>query len=142
MSNERIVAALKTAFSGYSANDFEPLFGLLSDDFRFEMTDSLPQGGVYTGPAEFAAFWKKVHDTYEHFWYDTDEVIDAGDTLVVPVRTDVASRRGFTANTEHLFLFRVKDGEVVYARLYVDTAIGRDLQAGIEPRRFPRGAAA
>ena len=138
MSNEQIVAALRAAFTGYQANDRGPLVALLSDDFHFEMSDSLPYGGVYTGPGEFAAYWKEVGREWEHFWYDTDGVIDAGDTLVVPVRTDALSVRGIEMRNEHLFLFRVLDGQVVFCRLYADTARGRDVIEGRPPRRFPR----
>lgn len=39
---------------------------------------------------------------------------------------------------EHLFLFRVRDGKIVYGRIYADTARGRDVLEGREPRRYPK----
>jgi ketosteroid isomerase-like protein len=138
VSNTEIVAALKTAFTGYEHNDRGPLVALLAEDFTFEMSDSLPYGGTYVGPEEFVAYWKEVGKEWEYFRYDAHEIIDAGDTIVVPVKTDARSTRGITMRNEHLFLFRVKDGRVVYGRLYADTARGRDVIAGQEPRRFPR----
>ena len=94
MSNTEIVAALKTAFSGYDSNDRGPLTALLTDDFTFEMSDSLPYGGTYVGPDEFAAFWQEVSKEWQYFRYDAHEIIDAGDTIVVPVKTDALSTRG------------------------------------------------
>jgi ketosteroid isomerase-like protein len=142
MDNERVAAALRTAFTGYEANDRGPLIALLSDDFHFEMSDSVPYGGVYIGPHEFVAYWKEVAKEWRYFRYDTDGVIEAGDTFVVPVRTDALSVRGIEMRNEHLFLFKVRDGQVVFGRLYADTARGRDVIAGHEPRRFPRATLA
>ncbi|GGV57493.1 nuclear transport factor 2 family protein [Streptomyces massasporeus] len=142
MQNEKILAALETAFTGYETNDRGPLVALLADDFQFEMSDSLPYGGVYTGAAEFTAFWKEVGKEWQYFRYEAHEIIDAGDTIVVPVRTDALSIRGIRMCNEHLFLFKVRDGKVVFGRLYADTARGRDVMAGQEPRRYPRATLA
>lgn len=140
MSNDEIVAALRTAFTGYEHNDRGPLITLLADDFTFEMSDSLPYGGKYVGPDEFVAYWKEVGKEWEYFRYDAHEIIDAGDTIVVPVKTDALSTRDIRMRNEHLFLFKVKEGRVVFGRLYADTARGRDVIAGEEPRRYPRAA--
>ena len=138
MSNTEIVAALKTAFTGYDSNDRGPLTAFLADDFTFEMSDSMPYGGTYVGPDEFAAFWQEVGKEWRYFRYDAHEIIDAGDTVVVPVKTDALSTRGIRMRNEHLFLFKVEDGRLVYGRLYADTARGRDVLAGLEPRRYQR----
>ncbi|WP_422733090.1 nuclear transport factor 2 family protein [Micromonospora sp. WMMD558] len=142
MPNDEIVAALRTAFIGYERNDRGPLIALLADDFTFEMSDSLPYGGKYVGAAEFVAYWKEVAKQWEYFRYDAHEIIDAGDTIVVPVKTDALSTRGIRMRNEHLFLFKVKDGRVVFGRLYADTARGRDVISGQEPRRYPRAVLA
>ena len=41
----------------------------------------LPQNGA----DEFAAFWQEVGKEWLYFRYDAHEIIDAGDTIVVPV---------------------------------------------------------
>jgi ketosteroid isomerase-like protein len=138
MSANEIVQAMKTAFTGYEKNDRGPLIALLADDFVFEMSDSLPYGGRYVGPEEFVAYWQEVAKEWQYFRYDAHEIIEAGDTVVVPVTTDGLSVHGITMRNEHLFLFKIKDGRVVFGRLYADTARGRDVIAGQEPRRYPR----
>jgi uncharacterized protein len=75
---------------------------------------------------------------WTYFRYDAHEIIDAGDTIVVPVKTDALSIRGIRMQNEHLFLFKIRDGRPVYARLYADTARGRDVIAGEEPRHYPK----
>lgn len=68
----------------------------------------------------------------------TFEMSDAGDTIVVPVKTDALSIHGIPLQNEHLFLFKMKDGRAVFARLYADTARGRDVISGHAPRHYPR----
>jgi uncharacterized protein len=81
---------------------------------------------------------RAVAKEWTYFRYDAHEIIDAGDTIVVPVRTDALSIRGIRMQNEHLFLFKIRDGRPVYARLYADTARGRDVIAGEEPRHYPK----
>jgi ketosteroid isomerase-like protein len=138
MSNQKLLVALKAAFSGYEKNNSAQLLDLLSDDFTFEMSDSLPYGGRYIGRKEFVGFWKAVAKEWSYFRYDAHEIIDSGDTIVVPVKTDALSVRGIRMQNEHLFLFKVKDGRPVFARLYADTARGRDVISGQEPRYYPK----
>ena len=104
----------------------------------FEMSDSLPYGGTYIGRAELLGFWRAVAKEWTYFRYDAHEIIDAGDAIVVPVKTDALSIRGIRMQNEHLFLFKIRDGRPVYARLYSDTARGRDVIAGEEPRHYPK----
>ena len=138
MQNKEVLEALKSAFTGYEQNNNAALLGLLSDEFTFEMSDSLPYGGTYVGRDEFLGFWKAVAREWRYFRYDAHEIIGAGDTIVVPVKTDALSINGIRMQNEHLFLFKIKDGRPVYARLYADTARGRDVIAGEEPRHYPK----
>ncbi|MBT2539023.1 nuclear transport factor 2 family protein [Arthrobacter sp. ISL-69] len=138
MTSNEIVEAVKTAFTGYEANDRGPLINLLAPDFAFEMSDSLPYGGRYIGPDEFVAYWKEVGKEWEYFRYHAHEIIHSGDSIVVPVATDALSKRGIRMRNEHLFLFKVANGQIVQGRLYADTARGRDVIAGHEPQRFER----
>jgi uncharacterized protein len=138
MSNQKLLTALKAAFTGYENNDSTRLLELLSDDFTFEMSDSLPYGGRYVGRSEFVGFWKAVAKEWTYFRYDAHEIIDAGDTIIVPVKADALSIRGIRMQNEHLFLFKVKAGRPVFARLYADTARGRDVISGREPRHYPK----
>jgi ketosteroid isomerase-like protein len=142
MSNQRLLEALKAVFTGYEKNNSAQLLELLSDDFTFEMSDSLPYGGCYVGRAEFVAFWEAVAKEWVYFRYDAHEIIDAGDTIIVPVKTNALSRRGIRMQNEHLFLFKVKEGRPVFARLYADTARAHDVIAGRKPHRYPKPAAA
>lgn len=141
MANKEIIEALKAAFTGYEANDRGPMMQLLAPDFAFEMSDSLPYGGLFIGPDDFRAYWEGTARVWHYFRYDAREILDCGDTVVVPVKTDSVSLQGIRMQNEHLFLFKVADGLLTSCRLYADTARGRDVIAGIAPQRLGRVAA-
>jgi ketosteroid isomerase-like protein len=137
--NAQIVEAARLAYTGFDKNQREPLLKLLDKDVVFEFPQSLPYGGTYRGVEEFKAFWKLLYSTYyDYFNYDAHAVIDAGDYVLVPVTARARAKNGKVMENEHLFLFQVKDGKIVYGRIYADTAKGRDVLEGIEPRLYPK----
>jgi hypothetical protein len=142
MDNSEIIAACRLAFTGFEKNDRSELVRLLSEDVVFDFSDSLPYGGRYVGKAEFLAFWKHVADKWQYFYYDAHDVLQDRDYVLVPVVTKALSPENILMENEHMFLFKVRDGRVIYARLYVDTARARDVLEGREPRRYPKMTAA
>jgi ketosteroid isomerase-like protein len=138
MSNKHLVEACKKAFTGFEANDKADLVAALADDVMFEFSDSLPYGGTYNGKEEFLAFWAHVYKEYEYFNYDLKAVVESDGYIFVPVVARAKTKTGFSMENEHLFLFKVSDGKIAYGRIYADTARGRDVLEGREPRRYPK----
>ena len=142
MDNSEIIAACRLAFTGFEKNDRTELVRLLREDVVFDFSDSLPYGGRYVGKAEFLAFWKHVADKWQYFYYDAHDVLQDRDYVLVPVVTKALSPENILMENEHMFLFKVRDGRIIYARLYVDTARARDVLEGREPQRYPKMTAA
>lgn len=138
MTHSNLISACRKAFTGYELNDKTDLVAGLADDVVFEFSDSLPYGGTYVGKREFLDFWAHVNAEYEYFNYDARAVLAVDDHILIPVNARAKTKTGFSMNNEHLFLFKVKDGAIVYGRIYADTARGRDVLEGREPRRFPK----
>jgi uncharacterized protein len=138
MSNRRLLQAPAAAFTGYEKNGRAQLFELLSEEFTFEMSDPMRCGSSHFGRDEFVGFRKAVAKEWTYFRYDAHEIIDSGNAIVVPVKTDGLSICGIRLQNEHLLLFKVKDGRPVFACLYADTARGRDVISGHAPRRYPK----
>jgi hypothetical protein len=59
MKNKDVLKALEAAFTGYERNNNAALLELLSDDFTFEMSDSLPYGGTYVGRPNSSDFGRR-----------------------------------------------------------------------------------
>jgi hypothetical protein len=138
MKKQSLIEACRKAFRGFDRNDRSDLIAALADDVVFEFSDSLPYGGTYEGKEEFQAFWTHVYSEYEYFNYNARAVLEADDYIIVPVIARAKTKLGFAMENEHLFLFRVKKGKIVYGRIYADTARGRDVLEGREPRRYPK----
>jgi ketosteroid isomerase-like protein len=138
MSHQEILNDCKKAFTGFADNDKSDLINVLADDVVFEFSDSLPYGGTYHGKKEFLAFWTHVYSEYEYFNYDAHAVLSAEDYIIVPVEARAKTKTGFSMINEHCFLFRVKNGRITYGRIYADTARGRDVLEGREPRQYPK----
>jgi ketosteroid isomerase-like protein len=137
-NNKEIVEACKLAYTGFDKNERGPLLLLLADDVVFDFPKSLPYGGTYRGLTEFRAFWGDLYENYyEYFNYDAHAVIDAGTHVIVPVVARAKTKNGKTMENEHCFLFKIKNGQIVYGRIYADTAKGRDVLEGmtIHPSR-------
>lgn len=138
MENEPVVVACKKAFTGFEKNDRSDLVKVMADDVIFEFSDSLPYGGRYESKAEFSAFWAAIYNEYEYFDYDAHAVLSVDGYVIVPVVARAKTKAGFSMLNEHCFLFRVKDNRIVYGRIYADTARGRDVLEGREPRKYPK----
>lgn len=138
MNSAELKEACQKAFTGFELNDRSSLGAALAEDFVFEFSDSLPYGGSYRGKREFQAFWEHLNREYEYFVYDARAILLVEDYIIVPVVARAKTRTGFSMENEHCFLFRVKNGQIVYGRIYADTARGRDILEGKEPRRYER----
>jgi hypothetical protein len=101
MRDSEVMKALKAAFTGYERNSNAALLELLSDDFTFEMSDSLPYGGTYIGREEFLGFWRAVAKEWTYFRYDAHEIIDAGDTIVNSTAAMPPAFLPFTITLDH-----------------------------------------
>lgn len=128
--NQKIVEACRSAYVGFENNRREPLLELISPDIIFEFPDSLPYGGIFKGMAAFKAYWANLYENYfESFTYDAHAILDAGTHVIVPVRARARAKNGRQTEMENCILFEVRDGLIVHARIYADTARGRDLIA-------------
>ncbi|WP_329166061.1 nuclear transport factor 2 family protein [Streptomyces sp. NBC_01717] len=135
----RTAGGSSRASSGFEENDSSDLVDLMSPDVIFHFPTSLPYGGTFRGPEGFRAFYQDLFDHYyEYFDYDAYAVLDAGSHVVVPVKARAKAKNGRTMENEHCLLFTVNDGLITEARLYADTAKGRDVIDGLEV--FPSAA--
>ena len=131
--NQAIVDACWRAYSGFEKNDSSDLVALMSPEVIFDFPTSLPYGGRFHGPEGFLAFYRDIYDHYyETFNYDSHTVLDAGSHGVVPVRARAKAKTGRTMENEHCLLFSVNEGLITEARLYADTAKGRDSIDGLQ----------
>ncbi|MBA3666656.1 MAG: nuclear transport factor 2 family protein [Sphingomonas sp.] len=130
MTNQKILEACRRAYSDFDNNDRGALAPYLSPDIVFDFPTSLPYGGTYRGLDEFQQYWTNLFENYfDSFTYDAHFILDAGSHVIVPVRAKASSKSGRQGEMENCILFTTVGGMITHARIYADTAVGRDLIA-------------
>jgi uncharacterized protein len=121
-SNQELIEKIVLMFGD---NDRRSFVEALPDKFEFKIPASLPYGGLYKGRLAFDAFYQRMFDNfYETFVVSLERVLDAGDHLIAPIRIRAKGKSGREMDVENLWLFRVENGQIVFAQNYADTAVG------------------
>ena len=81
MSQENVDAA-RRCIEAYRRGDYEDALEYLAPDVVWEVGQELPAHG----PAEVREVWRRWDAEWEELETETDEIIDAGDELIVAVR--------------------------------------------------------
>ena len=125
--SEENVQIIRRGYALFAAGDLQAVTALLSDDI--EVTDSGGLGvtgsaaGTRYGHEGFLRSTEEALEAFEDFHVEPEDFIDAGDTVVVPVR--ISGRgRGSGIETDirlvHLWALR-SDGKVVRSEVYETT---------------------
>src|SRR5258708_13902139 len=86
MQDSEVLKALEAAFTGYERNNNAALLELLSDDFTFEMSDSLPYGGAHIGRGGFLRFLRGGAKEGAYFPLHAHEIIHPGGPTLLSVK--------------------------------------------------------
>ena len=130
-SNIELLAA---AFAGWGKDEPANMHDVVADDCELEVPDSVPYGGTFRGAdAVIGWFTREIWRWFDEFASTPEGFIDAGDQVVVPVNVKAKAKNGKTMDVHNVWLYEFKDGKLVRARVYADTAILRDTVEGVEP---------
>jgi ketosteroid isomerase-like protein len=120
--NERTI---KQAFDGLARADATAFLDAMADEITWIIMGHSRVSGRYEGkaavqhdlvPTLFANFATEYR-TY------AEEIIAAGDRVVVLARGEVKTVRDEEYNNEYCFVFRMRAGKIVEVREYCDTAL-------------------
>jgi ketosteroid isomerase-like protein len=119
--------ALARAFAGWGRDNPANLRDILHPDCELTVPDSLPYGGTFRGPEAVIAWF--THDLWQ--WFDEftsipEDLIDAGDRLVVPVHVQARAKNGTTVDVHNAWIYEFTESKLTRGRVYADTAVLRD----------------
>jgi ketosteroid isomerase-like protein len=78
------------------------------------------ESGVYRGREQVRRFYAQWLDVFDAVDSHAEEFIEAGDHVVVPMRSLATAREGLTVPVNSTQVFTLRDGKVVRVQLYQD----------------------
>lgn len=117
MSQENI-EALGNALASAPANP-EGLFTILDEKVEWDYVGAFPEVVTYHGPDEVRAFFGEWAGAFDDFGFEAEEMIDAGDSVLVCLRQWGRGREtGAEVHNRTWQVFDFRDGKVVHCRGY------------------------
>ena len=102
------------------------LLALLHDDVEWDYVGAFPEVVTYHGPAEVARFLEEWTSGFEDFGIEAEEVVDAGDTVLVLVHQWGRGRDTGAAVEDRTWqVFDFRDGKIAHCRGYETEAQAR-----------------
>ena len=110
---EIVVGALEAA-----PGNPEAFFSIFDESAEFDVSANVPDAGTYHGPEGVREFFRNWVGVFDDFGYDVEEVIDAGDSVIVSIH-QWGTGRGSGARVDYRFwqAWTLRGGKVV---LYKD----------------------
>jgi ketosteroid isomerase-like protein len=80
------------------------------------------EAGIYRGGQAVRDFWNTFLETWERVTISVEELIDCGETVVVPNQTHFLGRDGIEVEAYAVPVMTLRDGRVVEWRLFSERA--------------------
>ncbi len=100
---------------------------LMHPDCVWEIAEGFPHGGVYSGSkALFEQFFPSLLADFEDWHAEVEEILDASDLVLGIGRYRGRARAtGIQVSIPFAHLWKVRDGQILWARQYTDTFLVR-----------------
>jgi ketosteroid isomerase-like protein len=119
MSKEN-VEIVRRSFEAFNRGDFDAAFEDFAPDFELDFSRAI---GIDRGTYNLAQFRRRneeLAEMWESNRLGADELIDAGELVVVPWTSRLRGRDGIEVQARGTWLCTFRDGLVVRIRLYQD----------------------
>jgi uncharacterized protein len=120
---QRVLArAVCTGFAALQRGDFEAALGSYDPDVEWHgAAGGLDEGRVIRGHAEAVEAFRDYYDTWERLELRPEEIIDAGDKLIVFVHEVARGRKsGMVVETDTAVINTLHEGRIVKVKNYLD----------------------
>src|SRR5262249_5903728 len=104
--------AISGAYEAFARGDVQAIVGIVEPGADWDSTESLPQGGSFSGPDGVLEFFQGVGEAWEELDLELDELLDAGDRVVGIGRANGKLRDGDRAGYGFSQVFAMSDGRI------------------------------
>jgi ketosteroid isomerase-like protein len=113
MSQETL-EIVRAVFDQRSEGDFKTSFDLLDEHVVFVLRPEFPDAGTYVGPESIRAYTRGFLEPWTHLTMEAEELLDAGDTVVVGLRQrGVGDASGVPTELHYFQLWTFRGGKVI-----------------------------
>lgn len=120
------VEVVRSAFAAFQHGDMPAVLATMDPDVEWSDPDQpMPApggGGTHHGLAAVRDVFASLPETWDGFRADPDDMIDAGERVVVTGRFGGRARGGGELDAPFAMVFELRDGRIVRYRSYADTA--------------------
>ena len=113
---------VKSAWQAFSQQDLERATADIDQGAEIVVPDSLPWGGTHRGPDGFKAMVGQFMSHLDEFRPSPRGFLEAEDQVVVPLDVNGRTTAGKDFSGSALWLYQLRDGKIVRAELFADTA--------------------
>jgi ketosteroid isomerase-like protein len=117
MSQEN-VEIVRAAIDAYNRGDVDGAFKDVAPDFEYDQTRAVGMDRGVFNLEEFQSLLATFTDSWESFTIGADELIDAGDDVVMPFTNVARGRDGIEVQARGIWVWTISDGSIVRACLY------------------------
>jgi ketosteroid isomerase-like protein len=117
MSQEN-VEIVRAAIDAYNRGDIDAAFKDVAPDFEYDQTRAVGMDRGMFNLEEFQSLLATFTDSWESFRIGVDELIDAGEDVVMPFTNVARGREGIEVQARGIWVWTIRDGSVVRACLF------------------------
>jgi ketosteroid isomerase-like protein len=125
MSQEN-VEIVRAAIHSHNRGDIDAIFTDASPDFEFDQTRAVGIDRGVFNLKQFRSLLATFTDSWESFTIGPDELIDAGEDVVMPFTNVARGRDGIEVEARGIWVWTIRDGLIVRVCLY------QELQEALE----------
>jgi ketosteroid isomerase-like protein len=117
MSKEN-VEIVRAAIDAYNRGDVDAAFKDVTPDFKYDQSRAVGIDRGVFNLEQFQSLLATFTDSWESFTIGADELIDAGEDVVMPFTNVARGRDGIEVQARGIWVWTIRDGLIVRACLY------------------------
>jgi ketosteroid isomerase-like protein len=118
--SEENVEIVRSAFQAFEEGGVDPALAFVHPDIEWEARLDLPDSDVYRGHTGVRRLFARFTEVMEDIWFRPDELIDAGDRVVVPLSWGGTGKSSGVAfeEREETWVYSFRDAKIARVQEY------------------------
>lgn len=117
------IEVIKELYRAFRERDYNAFLSICTEDIEWVQNEGFPSGATYKGAsAVIEKVLKANNDRWEGFTYDLENILDAGNSVIVIGKYSGRNRiSGKSMSAAAAHIYDLRDGKVCRFRMFADT---------------------